>query len=208
MLPNGYTVPITRIGSVKLTPDLALENVLYVPHFNFNLLSVSIFTHSLHCSFNFFPYHCFIQEHSQDQMIVMGRRQGNLYLMELGNFSSSLPVVKVVCNSVNLFRNEIWHYRLGHPSYVKLQVLSKDWHISGDLTTSHHCSIFHLAKQRCLSFVSHNSFSDSTFQLIHYDIWGAFHVATWVYLLRSKSDVTTVLPTLFFLWSKLNFEFQ
>ena len=114
----------------------------------------------------FFPDHCFIQ----DQTIGMGRRQGNLYLMELRNFCSHLPVVKVVCNSVNLSHNEIWHYRLKHPSYVKLQVLSKDLHISGDLTTSHHCSIFHLAKQCCLSFVSHNSLSDSLFQLIHCDL--------------------------------------
>ena len=126
----------------------------------------------------FFPDHCFIQDHSRDQTIGMGRRQGNLYLMELRNFCSHLPVVKVVCNSVNLSRIEIWHYRLKHPSYVKLQVLSKDLHISGDLTTSHHCSIFHLAKQCHLSFVSHNSFSDSVFQLIQCDLYGAFYVAT------------------------------
>ena len=170
MLPIGYTIPITRIGSVKLITHLSLENVLYVSHFNFNLLSVSTLTRSLHCSFNFFPDHFFIKDHSRDQTIGMGRRQGNLYLKELGNFCSHIPVVKVVCNSVNLSRNEIWHYRLKHPSYVKLQVLSKDLHISDDLTTSHHCSIFHLAKQCRLSFVSHNSLSDSLFQLIHCDL--------------------------------------
>ena len=178
MLPNGYIVPITCIGSVKLTTHLTLENVLYVPHFNFNLLFISTLTHSLHYSFNFFLHHYFIQEHSWDQTIGMGRCQDNLYLMELGNFSSFLLVVKAICNSVNLSRNEIWHYRLRHPYYVKLQVLYKDLHIFGDLTASHRCFICHLAKQCRLPFVLYNSLLDSPFQWIHYDIWGAFHVST------------------------------
>ena len=32
--------------------------------------------------------------------------------------------------------------------------------------------------------------------------------ATWVYLLQSKSDVKTILPTFFFPWFKFNLEFQ
>ena len=73
-----------------------------------------------------------------------------------------------------------------------------------------HCKTCHLAKQRRLSFPSHNNLSHSIFDLVYIDIWGPFHVptsfghrifshqvddcsyATWVYLLRQKSDVLTV----------------
>lgn len=97
--------------------------------------------------------------------------------MELGNFASYLIVVKVVYNNVNLSHNEIWHYKLRHLSYMKLQVLFKELHIFCDLTTSHHFFICYLAKQCCLPFVSHNSLSNSPFQLIHSDIRSVFHVA-------------------------------
>lgn len=45
-LPNGHFVPVTHIGHVKLSPTLTLTNVLFVPSFDFNLvssLSVNLF---------------------------------------------------------------------------------------------------------------------------------------------------------------------
>ncbi|XP_075084997.1 uncharacterized protein LOC142168238 [Nicotiana tabacum] len=39
-LPNGYKIKITNIGSLTLSPDLILHNVLYVPSFHYNLISV------------------------------------------------------------------------------------------------------------------------------------------------------------------------
>ena len=67
-----------------------------------------------------------------------------------------------------------------------------------------------MAKQKRLPFVSYNNLSAKSFDLIHIDIWGAFHIstiaghkffltiaddctrATWIYLLRAKSDVLTI----------------
>ena len=40
-MPNGKQSRIAHIGSVQLTPSLLLSNVLHVPDFQFNLLSVS-----------------------------------------------------------------------------------------------------------------------------------------------------------------------
>ena len=69
-----------------------------------------------------------------------------------------------------------------------------------------------MAKQHRLSFISSNNLSITPFHLIHYDIWGPFHILTtkgyhyfltivdectcftWVYLLRSKYDVVHVFP--------------
>lgn len=44
-LPNGDYVPVSHIGTVKIA-SLLLLNVLYMPIFNFNLISVSKLTSS------------------------------------------------------------------------------------------------------------------------------------------------------------------
>ncbi|KZV50131.1 hypothetical protein F511_17237 [Dorcoceras hygrometricum] len=49
-LPNAFTVPVMLIGSVAVTSDLTLKNVLYVPDFQFNLLSISSLTNNRKCS--------------------------------------------------------------------------------------------------------------------------------------------------------------
>ncbi|XP_050229563.1 uncharacterized protein LOC126678711 [Mercurialis annua] len=43
-LPTGQLIPVSHIGSVQLNPNLLLCNVLFVPHFNFNLISASKLT--------------------------------------------------------------------------------------------------------------------------------------------------------------------
>lgn len=40
-LPNGATSNITHVGSVKLNSHLTLTNVLCVPSFTYNILSIS-----------------------------------------------------------------------------------------------------------------------------------------------------------------------
>ena len=144
-------------------------------------------------------------------MIGKGRRQNNLYFLELGT---------VECNSAFLCsvmsKTDVWHSCLGHPSSVKLQIFHNELHIPSSLSLlSSHCKIFHLAKQKRLPFVSHNNMSATPFDLVHLDIWGPFHVstatghryfitiiddctrATWVYLLCAKLEVLTVFPNFF-----------
>ena len=45
-LPNGESAQVTHIGTVILSSSLTLTNVLCVPSFSFNLLSISTLTHS------------------------------------------------------------------------------------------------------------------------------------------------------------------
>ena len=40
-LPNGEKVVVTHIGTIQVTSSLVLENVLCVPSFTFNLISIS-----------------------------------------------------------------------------------------------------------------------------------------------------------------------
>ena len=59
-LPNGEKVLVTHIGTVQLTPTLILENVICVPTFSFNLISVSKLTKFLSCCLVFLSNYYFI----------------------------------------------------------------------------------------------------------------------------------------------------
>jgi hypothetical protein len=59
-LPNGQSVTVTHIGSVQISSTLLLTDVLCVPSFDFNLISVLKLTSSLHCCIFFLSNYCFI----------------------------------------------------------------------------------------------------------------------------------------------------
>ena len=145
----------------------------------------------------------------------MGKRLGNLYLLDLTSFSIHNQDVSVSCNCISFSKNILWHYRLSYPSHERIHTLKNELEIFHCSNEPVHCSVFHLAKHRRLPFVSNNSLYDTPFQSIHYDIWGSFHTITtegykyfltivddcthftWIYLLHSKSDVTIVILEFF-----------
>ena len=67
--PNGTRVPITHTGTIHISASLILYNVLHVPDFQFNLISVSCLVRSLRCAAHFFSHGYFIQELSRGLMI-------------------------------------------------------------------------------------------------------------------------------------------
>ncbi|MBN8105820.1 hypothetical protein J0J22_23655, partial [Vibrio vulnificus] len=67
-LPNQSRVSVTHIGTVHLTESLILSNVLYVPFFTYNLVSVSILTAKGSCYLTFYHDFCFIQD---SQLLTM-----------------------------------------------------------------------------------------------------------------------------------------
>ena len=103
--------------------------MLYVPDFRFNPLSISALTQSCNYSVTFLSDCCFIQDLSQAKMIGMGRRHGNLYVLDTSSFSLSSNFnqqsicIGNFCNSVSLSQKNLWHCRLGHPSFVQIQSL-------------------------------------------------------------------------------------
>ena len=134
------------------------------------------------------------------------------------NFSSTCNAIcntSPTNNNVSFSDHELWHYRLGYHSFVKLNVLHDVLDISHLSNTNLHCSMCPSAKQHCLLFPSSNNVSALPFKLVHYDIWGPFHVptiegfryfltlfddcsrATQVYLLCNKSDAKEVVPRFF-----------
>ena len=213
-LPNGVLVNIVGIGNIDLGSNLSLTDVLYIPQFKFNLLSVSCLTKRMHCCVWFDENLCGIQDHTRALTIGMGREIANLYFLDIesvsfpGTSSVSAPVIASV---VSL---ELWHKRLGHPSLSKLNDMHSVLSFPKNSNKNEsHCCICHLSKQKHLPFISHNKLSPEPFDLVHIDTWGPFSTpthdgfryfltivddcsrATWVYLLKAKSDVLTVFPS-------------
>ncbi|KAH0692735.1 hypothetical protein KY285_019832 [Solanum tuberosum] len=61
-LPNGNSTQVTHVGSCALGDNGIISNVLYLPDFQYNLMSVSKLTKELGCSVTFFPNCCVFQE--------------------------------------------------------------------------------------------------------------------------------------------------
>ena len=207
-LPKGTRIPILHTGTVALSDSLILYDVLHVPSFFFNLVSVSALLRSNQCSAHFFLTSCYIQEFSQGLTIGKGSLKHNLYILDLipqdisAAFTGSLSADGM-----------LWHQRLGHPSPAKLQVLSTELSIPRCIIPSHStCTVCPLAKQKRLSFPFNNNLSLKPFDLLHLDIWGPFAQesiegykyfltivddcsrVTWIHLLKRKSDVITLFP--------------
>ena len=122
------------------------------------------------------------------------------------------------CNldsSYSVFR--LWHYRLGHPSSQRLNLLNT---IVPEIKSCNNnkpfdCHIFPLAKQQKFPFPHSTSISLSCFDLIHADIWGPYSTPflngsryfltfvddhsrfTWVYLMTHKSDASSLIQSFF-----------
>ncbi|KAG8645425.1 hypothetical protein MANES_10G064332v8 [Manihot esculenta] len=92
-LPNGQKVQVESIGSVQLNSSLILNDVMFIPAFNFNLLSASKLINSQH-------------DLSIWMMIELAKQRGHC---------STVSATK------HTF--EVWNHRLGHSSDNKLSVL-------------------------------------------------------------------------------------
>jgi transposase InsO family protein len=186
-LPNGNSAAVTHIGNVKISATLTLTNVLCVPSFSFNLISVSKLIKVLNCCIILLAEFCFIQQLFGWKMIGLGREVGGLYHLMLhnleGHIDSSVPVlashsvqIKPALNSVVAAVKvpaNVWHSRLGHLSDSRLHLLHD---VIPDYSSSSNksCSVCPLAKQHRISFPLSITHSLQIFDLIHCDIWGPF----------------------------------
>ena len=111
-------------------------------------------------------------------MIGMGRHSGNLYVLDSTKLFPIPSRVTVICNIASKTIRELWHYCLGHPSYVRLESLKDVLNLKQFVGHPSHYSICHLAKQKRLSFPTLDTVSSSPFELLHFDKWGSFHHPT------------------------------
>ena len=79
-LPNGDSSRVTHSGCSKLQGGDIVKNVLCVPDFNFNLLSVAKLTRQLNCCAIFYPDFFLLQDLLTGRVKEIGKRDGGLYI--------------------------------------------------------------------------------------------------------------------------------
>jgi Integrase core domain len=197
---NGLGMRISHIGSCKLTLancTLVLYDVLYIPSFTKNLLSLFKLLHDNPIFIEFHENCCVIKERLTLMPLLQVMLHERLYTI-------SLPI------SPNAFfgarvSTDLWHSRLDHPSSsITLQVLR-----SHDLPCNSNklslCHNYCLAKAHRLPFSS-SVISTTPLELVHSDVWGPaplishngfrYYVLfiddytrfTWIYFMKSKDE--------------------
>jgi len=216
-MPNGKHSRIAHIGSVQLTPTLLLTNVLHIPDFQFNLLSVSKLCKQIAGKVIFTSTDCTLQGLPQ-QEVVLGRAGNGLYHVQnaatdrvaasQGSLVLHSGVQQASRHSLlehnfKLSEIESWHFRLGHLSFDKMKLVDLP---CTRTKTDNICSICPKARLHRQSFPLSNTRASRIFELIHVDIWRPYKCstydwykyfltivddylrATWAHLMSTKSN--------------------
>ncbi|CAL1404860.1 unnamed protein product [Linum trigynum] len=210
-LPNGQSAKVSHIGIAKIPCGILITNVLLVPSFTYNLISVSQLTKKTPVSLLFESNFCCIQDLISQQKIGSIQVDRGLYL--LGSGAGGNQRNKHQAYGVNTnHESDLWHLRLGHLSLPRLQTIQKQ-NSSITFPSSSHCEICNLSKQKRLPFPRSNSVCKEPFDMIHVDIWGPVNVvshdgfkyfmtvvddhsrSTWLFLMSSKSEARGFLQS-------------
>lgn len=105
----------------------------------------------------------------QDKFTLKKIDKGSLHNALIGD----TDFIPTVCHSsvhkhINSF--DIWHARFGHPSFKRLYVLRDSLHFDSAGYKDHICPVCPLAKQKRLSFTSHNNMATHAFDVVHADV--------------------------------------
>ena len=232
-LPNGEFVEVLYSGKVVINKAITLHEVLYAPTFKYNLLSISKLCKQDHCLAVFTEDSYLVQAPSLKKLQVLGRNHGGLYLVEptfqspgtsLSRISDSYTDVNNVSSIVSLPAKLptactssaqpdmafVWHARLRHLSFHKLQKLGL-LHSSSSTDLIKMCPVCSKARQHRLPFPHSQIHTTHVFELIHIDLWGPYRVqtyngykyfmtivddysrSTWTHLLSCKSNALSLI---------------
>ncbi|XP_019252665.1 PREDICTED: uncharacterized protein LOC109231458 [Nicotiana attenuata] len=218
-LPTGVVAFNTHIGKTRVLNNQEINNVLYIPEFKYNLLSVSKLTKELQCLVAFFPDFCIFQDLYSGQVKGIGKEDKGLYLLQgkslLGGIFNHDPAqqrnksvqqepeVKSVYKSTRSENKSacmaseqsessiLWHKRLGH---APIDVIKKYTTLK-DLKDHHtHCTVCPLAKQTKLPYKLSTTTSNAIFELIHCD--SDTVVVLKEFLTKVKNVFSTAVKTL------------
>ena len=103
-----------RSISLPGLPDIA--NVLYVEGLRVNLLSISQICDQ-DFTMLFSKGKCLVMDESGKKLISG--------VCTLDNCYGLVPDVDIVCNSIRLPNEDLWHQQMGHASYKHLSIVSK-----------------------------------------------------------------------------------
>ena len=81
-LPDGSVKHVTLGGNVRLDANIVLTKVLYVPEFNFNLLSVTKLLADQKLCIHIYPTKCFFHDLTTSKVVAVAREHHGLYTLE------------------------------------------------------------------------------------------------------------------------------
>ncbi|KAL0391010.1 UNVERIFIED_CONTAM: Retrovirus-related Pol polyprotein from transposon RE2 [Sesamum calycinum] len=151
-LPDGTQKPVLYVGTVKLSDNFVLDNVLHIPGFSVNLLSVSQLAKSNSVSLHFTQTGCILQDQASRKTLALGTLYKKLYVLNCASFNAvhpSSPPVMSCC--VSHCTDVVWHRRLGHASMRVIKQLPIPMTSLGD-SANMPCTICPLAKQSRVPF--------------------------------------------------------
>lgn len=202
-LPNGEQAAATQEESVILEGGLQLNNVLYVPGLNCNLISVSQLIDDMDCVCQFTNSLCIMQDRTSKTLIGVGERRDGLY-----HFRGIRH--EKVCKVGDMSLLHLWHKRMGHPS-MKISQLISNVGKNKSVIENKACDVCQRAKQTRDSFPLSDHKASSSFELVHCDLWGPYKTpsscgayyfltivddfsrAVWIYLLLDKREVSQTI---------------
>lgn len=206
---NGTGMEIQNIGSTQLkfsTYSFLLKDVLHVPSFTKNLLSLSKLLRDNDILIEFGSNFCEIKERRTLRTILQVRLLSGLYMVSPSSFSPQACFGERVSA-------DLWHTRLGHPSSMTtLKILHEHSLpcLSNKMSLCHHCCE---AKAHKLPFSLSSSISSHPLELVHSDVWGPAPVVShngfryfvifvddftryvWIYFLHTKDEVVRVFSS-------------
>jgi len=211
-LPNGNQVTANYSGSVFLIQNHVTDDVLYIPCFTFNLLSVTKLIDKLSCVLTFDSNGCHIQHKNSLKMIGYAKMQDRLYILKIPSYQKlQIKPIKSThtINTINVsdsYLETLCHFRLVHISNKCIDVIKNKFPFV-KYNKCFVCDICHFEKQKRLSFPISTSKSKNCFDLIHVDIWGPSSIPlihshkyfltivddTWIFPLKQKFEVVKVL---------------
>nr|KYP31170.1 hypothetical protein KK1_048775 [Cajanus cajan] len=114
LLPNSTKVNVEGIGSIKINDDIFLHNVLYIPTFRFNLLSLLTLINNNPFRFTMESNSFLLQDLKTLRTIGTTKQQQGLLVFEFPAHILNSDCISS-CNSVTY---ETWHKRLGTYLYL------------------------------------------------------------------------------------------
>ena len=117
---------ILGVGSVGMTPNLSIENVLLVDGLKFNLLSISKLCDKDY-KVEFEKSKCSIKSIDGLKTILVGQRHDNVYMLD----SLSANNVDVKCLAAINDNSWLWHRRMGHINFKLISKLARKELVTG-----------------------------------------------------------------------------
>ncbi|KAJ4746261.1 Gag/pol [Rhynchospora pubera] len=207
---DGNGMFISHIGTAIVYCNgvkLILRDVLVVPSFTKNLLSLSRLLTDNSFTVECYQLFCLFKDSHTSAVLFQARALNGLYLISVTCYCSPQALLGERVSA------DTWHCRLGHPAAALTRRILLNCNLPCNNNELPMCCDCAVAKCHKLPFNSSVSNTVAPLELLHADVWGPAPVIsnnsfkyfvifvddftrfTWIFFLTSKSEVLRVFST-------------